>query len=216
MSRKPITTYAGGKGPRQCIWESIRRLKGVMATPFTEDEIWRSMDRDQRNQVEMGAIRDYRRALVAAGILVEVDPAKARRVPATYDLVKDEGLEAPRLRKDGSRVTQGLAQEQMWRTLRIYKVDLNSHELAAHASTEQVPVDEVAARDYLKVLSGAGYLDCTTEAKPGKRARYKLKPARNTGPRPPMVCRTKVVYDPNEDQVVWAARVTDEDAIHGK
>ena len=33
---------------------------------------------------------------------------------------------------------------------------------------------------------------------------------------PPMILRTKVVYDTNEDAVVWAARVTDEDAIYGQ
>lgn len=215
MSRKPISTYVGGKGPRQCIWEAIRHLKGAMATPMTEEEIWRAIPREHRAHVTNGAIRDYRCCLIAAGILVEISPA-AGGSPATFDLAIDTGLDAPRVRKDGAVVTQGLAQEQMWRTLRVYKVDLNAHELAAHASTPQIPVDAEAARTYLATLASAGYLDCTVAHASIKRTRYRLKQARNTGPRPPMICRTKAVYDPNEDQIVWAARVTDEDAIYGK
>ena len=66
------------------------------------------------------------------------------------------------------------------------------------------------------MLHQAGYL---TETVPGKgkgqggvQARYRLKALRNTGPRPPMICRQKVVYDPNEDRVVWSSRVSPEDA----
>lgn len=222
MARKSVTEYAGGKGPRQHIWEAIRRLAATGESAFTEDQIWQTVPRESRNSIDIGTIRDYRRGLVAAGVLAVVSEARHRRVQATYRLVKDEGIEAPRVRKDGSRVTQGLAQEQMWRTLRLLTADISGRELAAHASTPAVPVAEVAARDYLKTLHQAGYLLCTREGKGlgigrgGMAARYRLKASRNTGPRPPMVCRTRVVYDPNENRVVWQPPVTDEDAIHGQ
>jgi hypothetical protein len=108
----------------------------------------------------------------------------------------------------------------MWRALRMLPGDLNARELAAHASTAAVPVALAAAEHYLGWLYAAGYLIRTRAGKGlGKRgqgatARYRLDPVRNTGPRPPMICRAKVVYDPNEDAVVWAPLVTDEDAIH--
>ena len=218
MPRKPITTYAGGKGPRQLIWEAIRTLQRS-GKPMTEIAIWQGVPRDVRQGLDLGAVRDYRRALVAAGILGVVTETSPRTT-GTYHLLKDEGLEAPRLRKDGSRVTQGLAQEQMWRTLRLLTSDTNSRELAAHASSTTAPVAELAARDYLKTLYVAGYLDRTAEGKGtgagGIQARYRLKPQRNTGPRPPMVCRTKVVYDPNLDKVVWQPAVSEEEAIYGR
>ena len=218
MSRKPITQYVGGKGPRQCIWEAIRHLAALNNQPFSDADIWRALPIAIRMEIDAGAIREYRRSLIAAGVLVTVEE-HAKFKAGSYRLVKDEGVEAPRVRKDGTRVTQGLAQEQMWRTLRMVSADTNGHELAAHASTPAIPVAEVAARDYLQVLFHAGYLICTKEGKGtgrgGVQARFRLKPARNTGPRPPMVCRTRVVYDPNEDKVVWAPVVTDEDAIHG-
>lgn len=109
----------------------------------------------------------------------------------------------------------------MWRTLRLLPGDTNARELAAHAATVAVPVSLSAAEHYLGALNAAGYLLRTQAGKglgkagKGIAARYRLKPARNTGPRPPMICKTKVVYDPNEDEVVWAPFVTDEDAIYG-
>ncbi len=220
MARKSITTYAGGKGPRQLIWEAIRRLAGEDA--FTEDTIWQSITRDARHRIDIGTIRDYRRCLVNAGILSVVSAATRRGASASYVLVRDEGLDAPRVRKNGSRVTQGFAQEQMWRTLRMSVCDTNARELTAHASTPSVPVAETAAKDYLQILFYAGYLLRTSEGKGlgamrgGVQARYRLKPSRNTGPRPPMVCRANVVYDPNEDKVVWQQQVSDEEAIHGR
>lgn len=218
MSRKPITQYVGGKGPRQCIWEAIRYLSALNNQPFTDANIWSALPIAIRMDIDVGAIREYRRSLIAAGVLETAEEA-AKFKAGIFRLVKDEGVEAPRVRKDGTRVTQGLAQEQMWRTLRMVGTDTNGHELAAHASTPAIPVAEVAARDYLQVLFHAGYLICTKEGKGtgrgGVQARFRLKPSRNTGPRPPMVCRTRVVYDPNEDKVVWAPVVTDEDAIHG-
>lgn len=213
MARKPITAYAGGKGPRQHIWEALRRLAAADA-PFTDEDVLRACPRSEK--IIQSAVADYRRCLLNAGILATVSECVPRRFPATYRLAKDEGLDAPRVRADGSRVTQGLAQEQMWRTLRMMPGDTNGRELAAHAGTESVPVAEASARAYLQMLHQAGYL---TETVPGKgkgqggvQARYRLKALRNTGPRPPMICRQKVVYDPNEDRVVWSSRVSPEDA----
>ena len=218
MSRKPVTQMVGGKGPRQLIWEAIREIsKHIQA--FSETEIRLAIPHDSRPLTSPSAIADYRKALVAAGILeVASKPVLASHVPGTYRLIRDEGLEAPRIRKDGTRVTQGLAQEQMWRTLRMMKGDTNTRELAAHASTQAISVSEQAAKLYLEMLAKAEYLVLAKEGKGtgkgGIQARYRMKPSRNTGPRPPMICRTKVVYDPNEDKIVWAPRVTDEDAIY--
>ena len=219
MSRKPITTYAGGKGPRQLIWEAIRALAASGVESWNEEDVWRKLPRDAKAGVAGSTMRDYRRALVAAGIVGVVTQPTATS-SGFYRLAIDEGLEAPRVRKDGSRVTQGLAQEQMWRTLRMMPGDTNARELRAHASTEAVPVAEVSARDYLRALFDAGYLACTKEGRGtgrgGVQARYRLIVARNTGPRPPMICRAKVVYDPNEDKVVWQEQISEEDAIHAR
>lgn len=222
MPRKPAhLELAGGKGPRQRIWEGIRRLASASDAAFTEGDIWDATESAERD-IETGMIRDYRRCLVKAGILAVARPHGDRRAPAAYRLVLDLGVEAPRLRKDGTPVTMGLAQEQMWRTLRMLKGDTNARELAAHASTPAVPVDEVAANKYLQALHCASYLQCTRPAEriKGRGSRGGVRPARyrlvtNTGPRPPMVCRTDAIYDPNLAATVWTRPVTEEDAIYG-
>ena len=207
MSRKPITTYAGGKGPRQLIWDAIRAERGK---EWTRYHISRVAD------VKDGTVATYVLSLEKAGIVEVSRREKASSVAAIcfYRLAKDEGIEAPRVRRDGLRVTMGMAQEQMWRTLRMLNADINTWELVAYASTPAIPVATVSANDYLQMLHAAGYLVCTAEGhgtgNGGVQSRYRLKPSRNTGPRPPMICRTRVVYDPNEDKIVYQPNVTEE------
>lgn len=216
MARKPAhLELVGGKGPRQRIWDAIRawhRKHGADGEAFDRLDV-------MPGDVADDTARDYLRALERAGHIVKVRAAR-QNVRQTWRLAVDAGIEAPRLRPDGTPVTQGRAQEQMWRTLRMQKGDINARELAACASTQTVPVNAAAASDYLRNLGNAGYLQTTAEGRAGGRnaalARYRLRAEANTGPRPPMVCRTDCVYDPNLGRVVWQAGVTDEDAIYAR
>lgn len=214
MPRKPAQ-LVGGKGPRQRVWEAIRLLH-KRDEPFTELDIWAKTD-NVYGDIEKTLVREYRRSLLAAGILAEVKKAQGRISP-TYRLVTDEGIDAPRVSRDGKRITGGLAQEQMWRTLRILKGDTNARELAAHASTPAIVVAVSTAINYLYNLHQSGFLT-PTEKLPSKAntlARYRLTPSHNTGPRAPMVCRTRVIYDPNTDTTHTIERVSEEVAIYGK
>lgn len=220
MPRKPAhLEMLGGKGPRQRVWEGIRRLARKSDNPFTEGDIWVATEGSEID-VEMDLIRDYRRGLVAAGILGTVTAGRHTGAAATYRLLVDEGAEAPRVRRDGSRVTMGLAQEQMWRTLRAIKGDISGRELAAYASTGAVPVSEKAARDYLGNLARAKYVEETVKGigggggKGGYPSRFRL--ISNTGPRPPMVQRVDAIYDPNLGEVIWIKPINEETAIYGK
>lgn len=213
MARRPAPLeLVGGKGPRQRLWDAIRARKGA---EWTRYEISRAAN------VDDGTTSTYVQSLQAAGIVDSTREERKTNVAAVryYKLLKDEGIDAPRVRRDGSRVAQGLPQEQMWRTLRSLKGDTNARELAAYASTDAIQVDEEAAGDYLKHLYAADYLVRTAEARrvgrSGKtQSRYRL--LKNTGPRAPMICRTKVVYDPNLGKVVHQEGVTEEDAIYGR
>lgn len=214
MARKPIhLELTGGKGLRQRLWDRIRALRGA---EFGLRDIVVGGE-------SLDTARDYIISLERGGYLVAREtPNKIQRGHPIkhYTLAIDAGAEAPRLRRDGTPVTQGLAQEQMWRTLRMAKSDTNARELAAHASTPAVAVAETAAKNYLQMLDNGGYLQTTRKGHGigagGVQARYKLRPDRNTGPKPPMVCRTKCIYDPNEDKVVYQPAVTEEDAIYGR
>ncbi len=210
MSRKPAPLELdGGKGPRQRVWELIRATRGQ---PFERLEVI-------PGDVDTGTARTYLQGLEKAGYLAPAGDRPGAHAAARvrrYVLARDAGVEAPRVRKDGTLVTMGFAQEQMWRTLRMLKGDTNARELAAHASTVAIPVQEAAAGDYLRNLHLAGYMDCTKPGKAGahaSQARYRL--ISNTGPLPPMICRADAIYDPNLGKTVWVKPVTEEDAIYG-
>jgi len=127
----------------------------------------------------------------------------------TYQLVKDCGIEAPRVRKDGTEVTQGRGREQMWRTIKIIG-DFTARDLAQAASTPEFPVAESTARDYCIMLVGAEYLATVRPGSPGVPARYRLIQSRWTGPRAPMIQRLNQMYDPNTGEVFYRRHSTTE------
>jgi len=186
----------GGKGGRQRIWEAIRvRRNGFFLADISDVAT-----------VDLTTARTYLQALERGGFIQQINVTEKVAEAKQYALIRDNGLEAPRLTVDGKPVIQGLVNEAMWRTMRMVH-DFNFHELAALASTTELRVAPGTARIYLNQLALAGYL---IEIKKGQAkgtsrspARFRFNPARNTGPRPPMIQRTKAVYDPNLGQIVW-------------
>lgn len=184
---------------RQDLWAEIRRRRR-----FQVDDLQlpgRGMRRD--------SVQVYLRSLERGGYLTsepvpEDKPVGSRQPRRLYTLVRDTGVEAPRLKPDGTPVTQGRGREQLWRTMRMLR-DFDFRSLAIHASTEEHVVPEVEAKDYIKSLAQAGYLKRTQSGGPGRPAQYHLRAGRDTGPRPPQVQRTNAVYDPNLGAVVWTA-----------
>jgi hypothetical protein len=102
----------------------------------------------------------------------------------------------------------------MWRTMRMLNGDWSWRDLAIAASTETQPVSETDARDYCATLAKAGYLVPVTRGKgvgTGLPPRYRFAPARNSGPRPPMIQRLCTLFDPNLGTVVWQDSPRDDD-----
>ncbi len=195
MSRKPIDKQQPSQC-RQAIWEEIRK-KGDWAFTSTELDI----------ALEASSIRDYLTGLCKAGYLEAVSKGK-RGEPNVYRLINDCGVDAPRVRKDGTPVTQGQGRQQMWNSMRIIK-QFTAADLAFNATTDELKVAENEARDYCKMLCHAGYLKVISQGKPGhkagtgSRSRYMLIPAMWTGPQSPQIQRTRQVYDPNLKKVIW-------------
>lgn len=208
MARKPVDLIAAAQRPegRQIIWQTMRKLR-----KFTVSDI------EGATRINEGTIRTYVRGLERAGYIKRfgrqdrsdsITHVKGSFAPMIYDLVRDTGIEAPRVTRQGGPVTQGRAREYLWRTLRIIG-EFSYRDLAVQAATDEQPIVEADARDYVKHLHRAGYLVATTPAKPGNKpgtgspARYRLLPSKYTGPLPPMVQRVKQVFDPNLGKVVW-------------
>lgn len=195
-TRKPVHLEAQGpKGDRQSMWEVMRKLHKA-GEKITVLDVWML----GAEWAPKGRVRDYVTGLVAAGYLRPVSAERGKTIQ--YELVKDCGLEAPRVRKDGTEVTQGRGREQMWRTIKIVG-EFACRDLAQAASTPDFQVAETTAKDYCMMLAGAGYLTITRQGSPGIPARYRLVPSRWTGPRAPMIQRLKQLYDPNTGEVVF-------------
>ncbi|NTT88536.1 helix-turn-helix domain-containing protein [Tabrizicola fusiformis] len=133
----------------------------------------------------------YLKALTAAGYL-KFQPGPAGKANA-WVLIKDVGHHAPRVRADGSAVTQGAITMQLWRAMTMLK-EFSYVDLVQHASIE---IPEATSKDYCKRLLAAGYLRVLVKADPSaaRIARYRL--IRASGPKAPQVQRVRQVFDPN-------------------
>jgi hypothetical protein len=186
MSRKPAHIEGAAAGDRLPgrwgIWAAVRELQ-----TFTRPELRRHLP-----HVAPCPVDDYLGALVKAGYvgvgpMVDAGSPDGRKV-RSYTLVRDVGVDAPRLRKDGTELPE-TAQMKMWlimKILNLFTVD----DLKEATHTPPATVET-----YLRHLTQAGYLARLPDGQ------YRL--INNTGGHAPMVQRTKVVYDPNLRRIMW-------------
>lgn len=197
MARKPIHVLAHAARPqgRDVIWAAIRRRREFSL-----------LELEHESRIKIATIRTFVSGLVRAGYL-EVSTAahrdaKGMQVACRWRLVKDTGVEAPRVTRDGKPVTQGQSRQQLWRAMRSARTFTHG-ELAYIASTDTCVVSEVDAKSYVLLLARAGYLTVIEKGNPRHQAVYRL--AKNTGPKPPQIQRFKQVWDPNLKQVMWTS-----------
>jgi hypothetical protein len=191
MSRKPVHVEiadAGGKLPgRRGVWAAVRELR-----TFTSAEL-----RMRIPHINALTVNGYLESLVkggfvTAGPMIE-GPSRGCGKVRSYTLTRDIGVDAPRLRRDGTELPS-TAQQKMWLAMKIFKA-FSAADLAGCASTSGEDVPVVTAESYIRHLSGAGYLSSLGSGV------YRL--VNNTGGHAPMVQRTKVVFDPNLNRIMW-------------
>ncbi|MCC7546155.1 MAG: hypothetical protein IT532_00145 [Burkholderiales bacterium] len=186
MSRTRVDLQpTGALSPRELLWQQVRDRRD-----FTLMQLIGSTGIHKRT------VQSYLQGLLAGGYVQDL------RADGVYRLVRDVGVEAPRVDAQGRTVTQGSGREALWRTMKVLG-SFTARELALHASTEQHLVAEEEANTYIKFLSRAGYLRCIEPARTPRQARYLFVRARNSGPRAPMIQRVKQVFDPNLGKVVY-------------
>lgn len=172
-------------GRRQDVWDGIRKLKSFSATDLARE-----------TNVNRKTVSDYLACLEAGRIVERADNYDQTFL---FHLVADKGFHAPRLRRDGTAVTQGVGIENMWRSMRMLP-QFSVVDLAAHSTTDTVSVARETAVAYCTMLLKTGYLRVLQTAIPGRRhAIYRL--IRNSGPQPPQVQRVKQIFDPNTHKV---------------
>lgn len=176
--RRPVDQVGA---TRQDVWLAIKQTpENVLAGEIA-----------RKTGLNNSSVLRYLKALTAAGYLdfTSGSPGKAGR----WVLIKDIGHHAPRVRPDGSAVTQGAITTQLWRAMTMLK-EFSFIDLVQHASVE---IPEATSKDYCKRLLGAGYLRVLVKADPstGRIARYRL--IRASGPKAPQIQRVRQVFDPN-------------------
>jgi len=184
-----IDIQAPSNSKREHIWKKVRKTR-VFSVNDLQTQLPSSISKD--------CVRDYLMRLCAGGYMERNDSVK----PILYTLIKDCGIDAPRLRTNGSVVTLGIANENMWRTAKILKI-FDWRDLMIAASTEQVKITQKTARAYVEALHQASYLTCVRQSVPGTRAVYRFNSHKNTGVRAPKIKRDKSLYDPNLGKIVY-------------
>lgn len=185
MSRRPVhlvVAEANGKPyGRRAVWLAIRELREFTAAHLHA----------HAGVVSRALVAGYLLSLCKAGYLEKVRRAGNRHI---FRLVRDTGVDAPRLRRNGTEVP-ATGQQNMWVAMRIVG-GFTPREIMEAASTKASPISLTSAELYLRSLHAVGYLCAAT----GDEEAYRL--VRDTGGLAPMIQRTRCVFDPNLNRIV--------------
>lgn len=172
------------RNSRQLIWQILRNNRECF---FSVDEI------AEETGCVFETVYIYLRSLYRGGFLeIKRGSRFSRRM--CYRLLRDAGVEAPRLREDGSACS-GTATEAMWRTMKILKqfdIDI----LVAHVRMTH-KISRKTANQYTLALERAGYL-----ANIGTQRYKRFKLLKNTGSQAPQLMAVAEIYDPNINEIV--------------
>lgn len=182
---------AGVLTDRERLWAAIRTL-AVFTIPTLCLRVNSGRSRDE--SISHGQARDYLCGLVRAGIVAKSDPKPF--IHATFELMRDVGVRAPRVRKNGALLPDS-GRTRMWKAMQILG-EFTPRELMHSASLPGAEISYNEAKGYCFWLSKGGYLVQAGE-------RFRFVRARNTGAKAPQILRVKQLYDPNTDQVVFSA-----------
>lgn len=197
---KPMQS-AGGRGSFQRIWEAIRtRREDFTAFLIHSDSM-----------ATLGAIQHYINALVKGGYVERINTRSKCNDQQHFRLIRDCGIEYPRLNAKGEPIQRDLCTEALWRTMRIVGGEFSTRELAEQASTPERAIAHTTASVYIGQLVKAGYVVKVKAAGKKSPPRYRFESQRYSGPRPPVVGRNTYVYDPNLDKVVWQEEMNHDD-----
>ena len=175
------------QSPQDAIWQVVRHLNIFSITDIVN-----------QTNVDRKTATDYIKRL-EAGRYIEKHTAYEEN--NRFIVLRDAGVHAPRVKRDGTPVTQGAGNMNMWRAMRMMK-EFTPRDLAIHSSTDTVQVNEKTAKAYCTMLRKAKYLRVLKKAVPSK-SQIIYKFILDTGPKPPQIQRVKQVYDPNIRKVTF-------------
>lgn len=198
MSTKMLTKRNGKLTVREFIWSKVREHQ-----TFAIQDIL--LNAPKHHKLDGNKVRYYLNGWESAGNLSSIMTEKQHGVfgHKTYTLIKDTGIEPPRVDPKGKKITTGLGREQMWRTMRMTG-QFTYQQLANLSSTDEVLVSEIDAKKFVESLHQAGYLRLVKKGhKEFGLALYQFKPAAWTGNKPPSIRKMNVVFDQNRHEIMY-------------
>ncbi|QDG74430.1 hypothetical protein [Labrenzia sp. PHM005] len=188
-------------------WRVIRDLTNDGDTFTRRDVAQSANDRTDK------CVADFIKRLVAAGYAEIIEQRQHDAMSNdigifnVYRLLK-RPARTPIVNRDGTLGVQGLAQFNMWTSMRALN-SFDSVELAAVSSTDKVEVQKTTAQRYARHLQDAGYLAILRPGAPNVGRIWRLKPSMNSGPNPPKILRSKMVYDTNLKKIMGTPVATE-------
>ena len=181
------------KSDKQRLWEAVRQAHRA-GTPWTVAQVAELAD------VSVNHAAKILQAWMRAGY-VERRPAEGQRRLFLFSLVRDNGLDAPRVNDQGKPLPP-CSRELMWHTMRRLGT-FTLKELCLHASVPERAVPYLTAKGFVQYLVLAGYLTEMESPAPGRPARYHMRPGAWTGPRHPRILQVHKVLDANTSTIRW-------------
>lgn len=180
-------------------WRVARTL-GAEGRSFTAAQI-----AELSAEPHFGTITTWLRRLESAGIAARKGTGRAAsgRPEALWRLVQSPET-LPVIGHDGRIARPRSVRQQIWNTMRgpACRDGFTYRDLVAYGSTDDLAVKPVTAKSYIQELKRGGYLLQLDAGGPGRPALWRLRPAMNTGPLPPLILTAKLVYDQNRGRVV--------------
>lgn len=191
-------TASKGKPPKR----GIDHYWSVMMDFAAEDKPFTIIDIFGLSNATRNDINDYVQRLLKAELIERVEIGSYGAV-GYRALVRQST--APKVRRDGTIIDGASRQQRMWNCMRREQHSFTSADIAVWGTTPHGAISRTTAKAYVLTLHRAGYLIQLDKGGPGVLASYRLAPDMNTGPLPPMILRTKAVFDQNRHQIIGSA-----------
>lgn len=177
-----------GKSNQQRIWEALRNMAGSSSYYLVS----------RKTGIHHRTVKRYIDSLSVEGYLEVVGRIHGE---PEFKLVRDNGVDCPRIKAGQQESFAETGQEIMWRTMRILG-QFCASDLVFQAERTS-PIKLTTAQRFLKRLKRAGYFDVVCKSSPGVSEQYRLRSYMNTGPIAPIAQRDGQVFDPNLNQVTF-------------
>ncbi|WP_043062126.1 hypothetical protein [Brucella anthropi] len=190
-------TAVKGKSPKR----GFHHYWSVMMDFSLAERDFSARDIYELSNAPQSDINDFMRRLEKAKI-IDATGAVDSRGSDLFRVIARQS-ETPKVRRDGTLVEGVSKQKAMWNYIRMAGPSgFTAQDISVWASTDNNQIALPTAKSYVKFLAKAGYLIELVKGRSGNLGVYRLAPKMNTGPLPPMVLRTKAVFDQNQHEIV--------------